>query len=104
MTRKRRSFSPTEKAAAVRKHLIDKVPVSQIADEMKVQPTLIHNWINMVISQAERAFESPRAGKAKQDNHDDKLTALREKLAAKNEVISELMEENIRSKKDNGEL
>jgi len=104
MTRKRRSFSPTEKAAAVRKHLIDKVPVSQIADEMKVQPTLIHNWINMVISQAERAFESPRAGKIKQDSHDDKLTALREKLAAKNEVISELMEENIRSKKDNGEL
>ena len=104
MTRKRRSFSPAEKAAAVRKHLIDKVPVSQIADEMKVQPTLIHNWINMVISQAERTFESPRASKTTRDSHDDKLTALREKLAAKNEVIAELMEENIRSKKDNGEL
>ena len=104
MTRKRRSFSPTEKAAAVRKYLVDKIPVSQIADEMQVQPTRIHNWINMVISQAERAFESPRAARTKQGNHDDKLTALREKLAAKNEVISELMEENIRSKKDNGEL
>ena len=104
MTRKRRSFSPTEKAAAVRKHLVDKFPVSQIADEMKVQPTLIHNWVNTAMAQVERAFESPRAGKTKQDNHDDKLAALREKIAAKNEVISELMEENIRSRKDNGEL
>ena len=104
MTRKRRSFSPAEKAAAVRKHLVDKVPVSQIADEMKVQPTLIHNWINTVMTQAERAFESNRGAKTKQDNHDEKLTALREKLLAKNEVISELMEENIRSKKENGEL
>jgi transposase-like protein len=103
MTRKRRSFSPAEKAAAVRKHLVDKVPVSQIADEMKVQPTLIHNWINTVMTQAERAFESTRAAKTKRDSHDDKLAALREKLAVKNEVISELMEENIRSKKENGE-
>lgn len=104
MTRKRRSFSPAEKAAAVQKHLIDKVPVSQIADEMKVQPTLIHNWVNTAMAQVVRAFESPRAGKTKQANDDDKLTALRNKLAAKNEVISELMEENIRSKKENGEL
>ncbi|WP_431197934.1 transposase, partial [Rhodopirellula bahusiensis] len=56
MTRKRRSFSAADKAAAVRKHLVDKVPVSQIADQMQVQPTLIHNWVNAVMSQAERAF------------------------------------------------
>ncbi|WP_431192290.1 transposase, partial [Rhodopirellula bahusiensis] len=61
MTRKRRSFSAADKAAAVRKHLVDKVPVSQIADRMQVQPALIHNWVNAVISQAERAFETPRS-------------------------------------------
>ncbi|WP_431197783.1 transposase, partial [Rhodopirellula bahusiensis] len=61
MTRKRRSFSAADKAAAVRKHLVDKVPVSQIADQMQVQPTLIHNWVNAVMSQAERAFETPRS-------------------------------------------
>ena len=104
MTRKRRSFSAAEKAAAVRKHLVDKIPVSQIADQMKVQPTLIHNWVNTVLSQAERAFETPRVAKAENGKADRLLTELREKLIAKNEVISELMEENIRSKKDNGEL
>ena len=32
------------------------------------------------------------------------IQQLREKLDSKNEVIAELMEENIRSKKENGEL
>lgn len=104
MTRKRRSFSAADKAAAVRKHLVDKIPVSQIADQMKVQPTLVHNWVNAVMNQAERAFETPRANKAGKAKTDRTVTVLREKLIAKNEVISELMEENIRSKKDNGEL
>ncbi|MEP0427307.1 MAG: hypothetical protein ABJ208_15360 [Rhodopirellula bahusiensis] len=56
------------------------------------------------MSQAERAFETPRSTKAGKVKTDRTVTELREKLIAKNEVISELMEENIRSKKDNGEL
>lgn len=103
MSRKRRSFTPADKAAAVRKHLVDKVPVSQIAEQLKVQPTLIHNWINAVLVQAERAFEPPRGAKPVEDKRDRQISQLREKLVTKNEVIAELMEENIRSKKENGE-
>lgn len=103
MSQKRRSFTPADKAAAVRKHLVDKVPVSQIAEQMKVQPTLIHNWVNAVLTQAERAFESPRGPKAVEDKRDRQISQLREKLLTKNEVIAELMEENIKSKKESGE-
>ena len=48
------------------------------------------------------AFErkNHRADEAK----DRKIAALEEKLTKKNEVIAELMEENVRSKKANGEL
>ena len=63
MTRKRRSFTAAQKAEAVRKYLKDRVPVSQIADEMHVQPTMIHNWVNTALQQVEHAFESPRATK-----------------------------------------
>lgn len=42
MRKKRRSFTAPQKAEAVRKHLKDRIPVSQIADEMDVQPTMIH--------------------------------------------------------------
>jgi len=103
MTRKRRFFSAADKAAAVRKHLIDKLPVSQIAEQMQVQPTLIHGWINTAMSQVQRAFETPRPAKTDKSKQDETLAVLREKLASKNEVIAELMEENIRSKKGNGE-
>jgi transposase-like protein len=104
MTRKRRSFTAAQKAEAVRKHLKDHIPVSQIADEMKVQPTMIHNWVNTALSQVEHAFETPRSAKSSSSKADEQLQALRQKLDAKNEVIAELMEENIRSKKENGEL
>ena len=104
MTRRRRSFTAAQKAEAVRKHLKDHIPVSQIAEEMVVQPTMIHNWINTALAQVEHAFESPRAAKAESTKHDQQVQQLREKLDAKNEVIAELMEENIRSKKENGEL
>lgn len=103
MSQKRRSFTPADKAAAVRKHLVEKVPVSQIAEQMKVQPTLIHNWVNAVLTQAERVFESPRGAKAVEDKRDRQISQLREKLLTKNEVIAELMEENIKSKKESGE-
>jgi len=105
MTRKkRRSFTAQQKADAVRRHLKDHIPVSQIANDLNVQPTMVHNWINAVLSQAEHAFGSPRSAKAEASKQDAMIQQLREKLDSKNEVISELMEENIRSKKENGEL
>src|SRR5690554_6177191 len=98
MTQKRRSFSPQQKAGIVRHHLVNTVPVSQLADEFQVQPTLIHNWSKTALTQLERAFET--AAKPKQpDQREQTIAKLQEKLASKNEVISELMEENIRSKK-----
>jgi len=102
MTRKpqkRRSFTASQKAEAVRKHLKNGVPVSQIAEEMKVQPTMVHNWINSALSQLEHTFESPRSAKAQASRQNARVQQLQEKLEAKNEVIAELMEENIRVRK-----
>jgi hypothetical protein len=48
------------------------------------------------------AFE--RKNKRADEGKDRQIVALQEKLASKNEVIAELMEENVRSKKANGEL
>ena len=52
MTRKkRRSFSDIQKADAVRRHLKEGVPVSQIANGLDVQPTMIHKWIHTAMTQ-----------------------------------------------------
>jgi transposase-like protein len=102
----RRHFSPEQKAEIVRRHLSGKEPVSKLADELDVQPSQIHTWINLVLAQAERAFEkSQQNGRARTDKTKDKrIEQLETKIAGKNEVIAELMEANVRAKKAIGEL
>ena len=102
--RTRRHFSAEQKAQIVRRHLQGKEPVSELAEEFCLQPSLIHNWVNQVLTQAEKAFDrssgNDRAEQAKQR----RIEQLEAKIANKNEVIAELMEENVRAKKEAGEL
>ena len=57
MSRTRRHFSTEQKADIVRRHLAGKEAVSDLAEEFGVQPSLIHHWVNQLLSQAERAFD-----------------------------------------------
>lgn len=102
----RRTFTPQQKAEIVRRHLSEKVPVSDLAEELEVQPTMIHLWVRQVLDQAERAFErsAGRAAKRADNAKDQKIAQLQEKLAKKNEVVAELMEEHVQLKKELGEL
>lgn len=103
---KRRHFTSEQKAQVVRRHLSGKEPVSNLADELGVQPSQIHTWINLVLAQAEAAFEkSAQNGRARTDKTKDKrIEHLEARIAGKNEVIAELMEANVRAKKEIGEL
>ena len=112
MTKTRRKFTAEQKAAIVRRHLKDKEPISSIAQELSIQPTQIHQWVALVVEQAERAFEKSanservsRKAEAKVNElKDQRIKKLEEKLIHKNEVIAELMEENVKAKKANGDL
>ena len=104
MTRKRRHFTAEQKAQIVRRHLSGKEPVSKLAEELGLQPSLIHTWVNQVLAQAERAFERSGGNGRVQQTKDRQMEQLRAKLADKNEVIAELMEANVRAKKELGEL
>lgn len=103
----RRNFTAEQKVAIVRRHLIDKVPISDLCEEYLIQPTQYYNWQKQLFENAAPAFER-RPNKANVQRQSDaeakKLAQLEAKLAAKNEVIAELMEENVKAKKLNGEL
>ena len=47
--RRRRTFTAEQKAEAVRRHLRDRVSVSDLAEELQVQPSQIHQWIAAVL-------------------------------------------------------
>jgi transposase-like protein len=112
MTKSRRKFTAEQKAAIVRRHLKGKEPISSIAEELSIQPTQIHQWVAMVVDHAEKAFErTDKSNKAAQraeakinDLKEQRIKKLEEKLIYKNEVIAELMEENVKAKKANGDL
>lgn len=61
MSRQRRKFSAEQKTDAVRRHLWDKVAVSELAEELEVQPTQIHQWIQQVRLQMHSLFHRPPA-------------------------------------------
>jgi len=109
MSRTRRMFDSTQKANVVRRHLQDGVPVSELAKELNVQPSQIHQWINTVLTQAENAFQKPgRKAKSSaqsiEKRQSKKIERLEKQLINRNEVIAELMEENVKAKKENGDL
>lgn len=54
LARTRRQFTTEEMAALLRRHLVDKVPVADICDELKLQPSVFYQWLR-------HAHENPAA-------------------------------------------
>jgi transposase-like protein len=104
---KRKYFTPEQKVAIVRRHLLEKVPVSDLCEELGLHAPQFYNWQKQLFENGAGAFErrtNQANGRRQEDAQDRKIAQLEAKLANKNEVISELMEENVRAKKATGEL
>ena len=101
--RERRYFTGQQKAAIVKAHLVDGVPVSDLCDKHQIQPTQFYQWQKQLFENADAAFEQKRKTTGKSADQ-RKIEQLQAKLIDKNEVIAELMEENVKAKKECGEL
>lgn len=96
----RRQFRPEEKVAIVRRHLLEQVPVSDLCDEYGVQPSVFYRWQKQLFENGAAAFERRQDATAPLTR---RIAKLEEKLSTKNEVIAELMEEQIKAKKEFGD-
>ena len=104
MAKQRRHFSGTEKVAILKRHLIDKIAVSDLCDEYDIYPNQFYNWLKEFFENGHAAFDNGRKSKAVEDAKDRKIEQLEAKVARKNEVLAELMEEHTQLKKDLGEI
>ena len=100
----RRYFTPQEKVAIVKRHLLEGTAVSNLCDEFEINPTLFYQWQRQLFENAHLAFDNGRKAKAVEDIKDQKIEKLEAKLQRKNEVLSELMEEHTLLKKELGEI
>ncbi len=102
MSRERKNYTPGEKVAILKRHLVDKVPVSDLCDELGLNPTVFYGWQKQLFENGAAAFEKTRRRQV--DRRDQRIERLEAKLAQKNEVLAELMEEHVQLKKELGEL
>ena len=100
----RRHFSGAEKVAILKRHLIDRVPISDICDEVGLQVSQFHHWQQQFFENGHAAFDNGRKSKAVEDANVKKIEQLEAKLARKNEVMAELMEAHTVLKKELGEI
>ena len=101
----RRHFTPQEKVAIVKRHLLEGVPISTVCDEFQINPTLFfYQWQRQLFENAHLAFDNGRKSKAVEDANSRKIKQLEAKLVRKNEVMAELMEAHTELKKNLGEL
>ncbi len=102
MSSQRRRFGTDQKALILKRYLVDKVRISDLCDEYGIKPNQIYAWQKTLFEHADNAFQG--SGRKEASALEDKVARLERKLQQKNEVIAELMEENVRAKKANGEL
>ncbi len=102
MKKKRKNYTPQEKVVILKKHLIDRIPVSDLCDQYNLQPTVFYSWQKKFFENGFTAFEN--SGSRKKAAEERRISELEKKLQNKNEVLSELMEVHMNLKKSLGEL
>ena len=103
MSKQRRNFLDTEKVAILKRHLIDKVPVSDLCDELDLYPNQFYDWLKKFFENGHLAFATGRKSKAVDNAKDHLIERLEAKLQRKDTVLGELMEEHVLLKKSLGE-
>ena len=104
MPRQRRHFTPEQKVALLRLHLLEKKPISDICPEHDLSVNLFYLWQKQLFENGAAAFENTaKRRKAGADATDRTIAALPDKRPRQNEVLSELMEEHVQLKIELGE-
>jgi len=101
MPKQRRHFTADEKVAILRRHLLDKVPVSDLCDELNLNSNVFYTWQKAFFENGAAAFAGRKDSTSQK--LENEVRFLRTKLARKDEVIAEIMASHIELKKSLGE-
>ena len=100
MKKARRRFTPSEKVAILKQHLVEGKSVSDVCDTHGLNPTQFYRWQKEFFENGAAAFE--KADKRVAQAQQRRLTELEDRLKKKDTVIAEIMEDLIAEKKRHG--
>ena len=104
MRKERKHYTAEEKVAILRRHLLDKVPVSDLCEENELQPTVFYRWQKEFFENGAVAFQERERPARQVEEKQKRIEFLEKKVQTKDEVLAELMAEHIALKKSLGEL
>ncbi len=103
--RTRRKYTIEQKVEILRRHMVDKVPVSDLCNELGLQPSVFYQWQRQVYDNLAAALTSPPAvGASKREKVlAAEVARLEGRVAKKDAVIAEIAQEYTQLKKALGE-
>jgi len=57
MKKQRKHYTPEEKVAILRRHLVEEVPISDLCDELGLQPAVFYRWQKEFFENGAAAFQ-----------------------------------------------
>jgi RNA polymerase-binding protein DksA len=98
MKKQRKHYTPEEKVAILRRHLLEKEPISKLCDELGLQPTVFYRWQKEFFENGAAAFEQKARPNHSADQ--ERIAYLGKKIQTKDEVLVELMAEHVALRKN----
>ena len=97
MRKERKNYTAEEKVAILKRHLVDKEPISKICDELALQPTVFYRWQKEFFENGAAAFQTK--ARSNHQAEQGRIEYLEKKIQTKDEVLAELMAEHVALKK-----
>lgn len=99
---KRRKFTPQDKVAILKEHLVDGRAVSEVCDKHQLNPNQFYQWQKQFFENGAEAFRAPKVDPQERMLR-QKVADLEKKLSKKDRIIAEISEEYVDLKKALGE-
>ena len=101
MRKPRKNYTSQEKLAILHENLVGKTPVSELCDKRNLKPTVFYRWQQSLFENGDLALQRANAHTPEKDL-ERTIAALEAKLAHKDSVIAQIMEDHVALKKNLG--
>src|SRR6266702_5924383 len=100
MKKQRKHYTPVERVAILRRHLLEQVPISELCDKHGLQPTVFYRWQKEFFENGAAAFQ--QKARPYHSSEQERIAYLEKKIQTKDEGLDELMAERVALKKEVG--
>ncbi len=101
MTTNRKHYTPEQKVAILREHLLEDKPISDICERHQIHPTMFYTWQKQLFENGTAAFTKPSRSQSPSKDQ-ERVRCLEEKIKQKDLVMAELLQEHVLLKKELG--